>query len=162
MFDLKPDSALFPDSSIVKIFPSAKPIPEEMHIPIQNELNAFLDDWKTHGKPLAAQSAIIYKHFLVVVIDDALQLPSGCSIDSLFKKIVELELKYQVSLNDRSFVYLFEPENQHITTHYFHSLPNLESSKDTWVVDLMCDRYHTLRDQFIKNLIGSPYEKLFA
>lgn len=161
MFDPSSITTPFPDSSVVKIFPSAKPIPEALIQPIQDELNAFLQLWSAHGQPLAARCAMLYNHFLVVVVNDQVQLPSGCSIDSLFKKVVELELDFEVSLNDRSYVYFFDPENQLVNAHYFSDLPKIDLN-NTFVLDLMCDRYHLLRDAFVKPLIGSPYEKLFS
>ena len=64
-------------------------------------IQAFLPQWKSHGKDLAASIEVLYHLFIVVTADEGVEAPSGCSIDSSVAFIQKLEQKYQVDLLDK-------------------------------------------------------------
>lgn len=75
-----------PDSKLW-IFQSIEPLDKDEVFVISKELEEFLFSWTSHGKYIKSTSFIIKSHFIFVLVDSNFDNASGCSIDSLFKKI---------------------------------------------------------------------------
>jgi hypothetical protein len=71
-------------------------------------LKAALDDWAAHGKPLLASGKVFHNRFVVIAVDEAKELPSGCSIDRTVHWLQEIGQRLQVDFFDRSLAYLDE------------------------------------------------------
>jgi len=91
MNDVIPDfiKSFNPDSKLW-IFQSVDPLDKEEVIIISKSMNQFLVSWKSHGKQIKSTIFVIKSHFIFVLVDSNFCEASGCSIDSLFKKIKEL------------------------------------------------------------------------
>lgn len=48
-------------------------------------LNNFVHQWQAHGKDLTAAADIMHASVVLVAIDEEAELPSGCSIDKVFR-----------------------------------------------------------------------------
>lgn len=68
---------------------------------IEESLNIFLRNWKSHGKNLTSGFKIHYKRFIFISIDESSYSATGCSIDSCVHFIQSLEKKYKVDLLDK-------------------------------------------------------------
>ncbi len=94
-----------PDTSKVWIFASPKSISKDISAEILTHIDAFLKQWKAHGKELKSFKEFIDGHFLIIAVDESFEQATGCSIDSMVHFIAEIEKKYQINFTDRSLVY---------------------------------------------------------
>lgn len=90
-----------PDSARIWIYPANRPLSEEESSKIQDKMQTFLIQWTTHGTDLQAGFKIIYKRFLVIALNEALQSASGCSIDASVRCIQEIEQEFNLTLLDK-------------------------------------------------------------
>ncbi|PIB38771.1 ABC transporter ATPase [Maribacter sp. 4G9] len=95
------DFNILPDDSRVWIYQANRSFSEQELLEIQNDLNAFLENWTAHGKDLKAGFEIKYNRFLVIALDQSGQSATGCSIDASVHFIQQLEKKYNVELLDK-------------------------------------------------------------
>ena len=65
------------DDARIWIFGSSSALDRER---VGRELDAFVGQWKAHGKPVAAAFDLLHDRFVVVGLDGGVD-PSGCSID---------------------------------------------------------------------------------
>jgi hypothetical protein len=77
---------------------SFNPAEEEQ---IYHDLEAFVDRWAAHNKKLRAGFEIRYNRFIILKVDEAEVLASGCSIDESVRFVQSLEKKYNISLFNR-------------------------------------------------------------
>ncbi len=103
----------FPDHSKIWIYASPKPLMLEEHEYITAELENFMDEWAAHGAKLKADFTILYKRFIVVVVDEENQSASGCSIDSCVKKIQAIGSKLNIDFFNRLLV-IYRDENNNM------------------------------------------------
>lgn len=68
---------------------------------VTQTLAEFTSQWKAHGKKLAATAEVRYGLFVILMVDDAVEMPSGCSIDKSVYLLKELEERLQVNFFDR-------------------------------------------------------------
>lgn len=92
------------DQSRVWIFPSARPLSASEVEAMEARIADFFRSWASHGAPVPAAGAVLDQHFVVVAVDDSLA-PSGCSIDSLFRTMAQIENDLQIPLLDTSRVF---------------------------------------------------------
>jgi hypothetical protein len=95
--DTDPFAAL-PDSARLWTFGVSRPLSDEEEERLLAAVDAFLAQWKAHGAELAAARDWRYGRFLLVAVDDAVAVPSGCSIDALVRTLRELEAELAVQL----------------------------------------------------------------
>lgn len=68
---------------------------------IEEKLGEFTAQWKAHGKQLAAHAEIRYDRFIIIMVDDEVAPPTGCSIDKSVHVLKEIELITGLQLFDR-------------------------------------------------------------
>jgi len=68
---------------------------------VLDKLALFTADWKAHGQPLAAKAEIRYDRFIILMVDDAIAPPTGCSIDKSVYLLKEIEKETGLNLFDR-------------------------------------------------------------
>lgn len=78
----------FPDSSRVWIFASKEKIANEEAL--TTNFKAFISEWLSHKNEVRGDFSILYSRFIIFVADNDLTHVSGCSIDSLFKRVREV------------------------------------------------------------------------
>jgi len=54
------------------------------------EVDAFLERWAAHGKPLRSARELVEDRFLLIGVDVDAEAPSGCSIDALVHRLVAI------------------------------------------------------------------------
>ena len=67
---------------------------------LNEKLKEFTQNWVSHGDAVQASYAIPDKHFIVLSVDESQDKTGGCSIDSAFQFIKNLEDELEVSLLD--------------------------------------------------------------
>ena len=68
---------------------------------ISKKISVFLEGWAAHGADLQSGFEIKYKRFIVIALDQQMNVATGCSIDASVKFIQELEKAYKVDLMDK-------------------------------------------------------------
>lgn len=69
-------------------------------------LTASLDGWAAHGHQLLSSVKVFHHRFVIIAVDESVELPSGCSIDTSTHWLQELGGRLHVDFFDRSVVYL--------------------------------------------------------
>ena len=68
---------------------------------IEEMLESFVRDWKSHGTPVKGYANLFYGQFVVLMADETASGVSGCSTDSSVHLIKQIEQHFQVQLFDR-------------------------------------------------------------
>jgi hypothetical protein len=103
-----PPLAGFPDDARLWVFPSADPLDAEQARRLMAEVDAFLEGWEAHRHPVVGGRALLESRFLLIGADERATGVSGCSIDSLFRRLVAIERELGTTLTDASPVWYRE------------------------------------------------------
>lgn len=68
---------------------------------IEELLNHFVENWKSHGTPVKGFGTLFFGQFILLMADEQATGVSGCSTDSSVRLIKEIEQLYKVSMFDR-------------------------------------------------------------
>ena len=68
---------------------------------VLDKLELFTAEWKAHGRPLAAKAEVRHDRFIILMVDDAIAPPTGCSIDKSVYLLKEIEKETGLNLFDR-------------------------------------------------------------
>lgn len=79
----------------------SKKLKEAEIIDIEKMLEAFVEQWTSHGKPVKAKSYLVGKQLIVFTVDNSFLEASGCSIDSSVNLIREINSKYHLDIFNR-------------------------------------------------------------
>ena len=93
-------SELSGDSRVWIYQPSRLLTPEEAAA-IDSEARAFVGQWTSHNRDLAAWGGVIENLFLVFMVDETHADASGCSIDKSVAFVRDIEQKFQLDFFDR-------------------------------------------------------------
>ena len=91
----------FAPTSRIWIFQSNRPFAETEEMEINEQLQQFYMQWKSHGSPVKGWAKLLYKQFIVVMADENNITVGGCSTDGMMRVIKSMERQYQVDLFDR-------------------------------------------------------------
>jgi hypothetical protein len=97
--DLLPDH--FAGDSRVWIYQSSRLFSLGEALQIEELLEAFASNWKSHGTPVKGYANLFFGQFIVLMADETATGVSGCSTDSSVRLIKEIEQVYKVSMFDR-------------------------------------------------------------
>ncbi|MFK7796622.1 MAG: hypothetical protein AB8E82_04150 [Aureispira sp.] len=99
----------FPDNARVWVYQTNRALTAEQVDNATERLEKFAQQWLSHGKKVKAWASVLHQHFLVLMVDESYEAPSGCSIDSSVALVKELEKTFEVDFFDRmTFTYLKE------------------------------------------------------
>ena len=68
---------------------------------IEELLENFVREWKSHGTPVKGYANLFYGQFIVLMADESATGVSGCSTDSSVRLIKEIEKRFGTPLFDR-------------------------------------------------------------
>lgn len=91
----------FADSSRVWIYQSSRLFFISEALEMEEMLNDFATNWKSHGSPVKGFANLFFGRFIVLMADETATGVSGCSTDSSVHLIKAIEEKYKVQLFDR-------------------------------------------------------------
>jgi hypothetical protein len=99
-----------PDHSRIWIFQASRALTSSESHRTLDAVNAYLEHWKAHGKPLSAGCKLVESRFLIVGADEQKAGASGCSIDALTRVIVGLNQELDIDFMQRNPVVLSDGE----------------------------------------------------
>ena len=91
----------FNDNSRVWIYQSSRLFFISEALEMEDMLNEFAANWKSHGAPVKGFANLFFGQFIVLMADESATGVSGCSTDSSVHLIKSIEEKYKVQLFDR-------------------------------------------------------------
>jgi hypothetical protein len=95
------DFNTLPETSRVWIYQANRSFSENEIEEISSKLDTFIENWTAHGGDLHSGYEIKYKRFIVIGLNQNLNIATGCSIDSSVHFIQQLEKEYNVDLMDK-------------------------------------------------------------
>lgn len=69
---------------------------------IEELLNEFAGQWKSHGTPVKGAAYLFFGQFIVLIADETATGVSGCSTDSSVRLIKDIEQRFTVNMFDRT------------------------------------------------------------
>ncbi len=149
-----------PDSARVWIYQSNRELTSAEVLEIKSMGKNFVNEWTAHQYTLHSSFEVLHNYFLVIAVDENVNIASGCSIDKSVHFIKEVEKKYKLKLFDRlavgfywkskvqvvslnSFLNFFK-ENQNSTIEIFNNFIETKKElaenwkvlvKDSWVAN---------------------------
>jgi hypothetical protein len=91
----------FAPDSRVWIYQSSRLFFMSEALQIEDLLNHFTANWKSHGTPVKGFGTMFFGQFIILMADENATGVSGCSTDSSVRLIKEIEQLYKVSMFDR-------------------------------------------------------------
>jgi hypothetical protein len=91
----------FAGSSRVWIYQSPRLFMLSEALAIEEMLETFVRDWKSHGTPVKGYGNLFYGQFIVLMADETATGVSGCSTDGSVRLVKEIEQQFGVNLFDR-------------------------------------------------------------
>ena len=92
------------DHARVWIFQSSRLFTMSEAFEIESILNDHCSTWKSHGHAVKGYANLFFGQFIVVVADETEATVGGCSTDSLFRIIKQIEALCKVNLFDRQML----------------------------------------------------------
>lgn len=89
------------DESRVWIYASEQELTNDNEDYILNHISNHLKNWVAHQSPLKAGVKILENRFIVIALDENMNIASGCSIDALQQKLQQIEKDLSISLMNR-------------------------------------------------------------
>ena len=144
----------FSPNSRVWVYQSNRLFRLQEALEIENLLNDFAANWKSHGAQVKGSGLLLYGQFIVLMADEEATGVSGCSTDSSVRLIKDIEQRYGVNLFDRtSMAFVIDDkvqmlplsqlnyalENKFITpeTLFFNNaVQNKKELEEKWIVPL--------------------------
>ncbi len=94
-----------PDHARLWIFAADRPLTPDEQAAVAASVEEGLAGWNAHGSPVSWGHRMVHDQFLMVGVDETHTALSGCSIDSAFRKIKELERALGLSFLDHGRVF---------------------------------------------------------
>src|SRR2546423_1892593 len=91
----------FYNDSKVWIYQGSRAFTNGEALQIEDMLQTFVTDWKSHGTPVKGYANLFFGWFIVLMADETATGVSGCSTDSSVRLIKDIEQKFAVQLFDR-------------------------------------------------------------
>jgi hypothetical protein len=91
----------FADNSRVWIYQSSRLFFISEALEMEDMLNEFAANWKSHGAPVKGFANLFFGQFIVLMADETATGVSGCSTDSSVHLIKSIEEKYKVQMFNR-------------------------------------------------------------
>ena len=91
----------FDDASKVWIYQSSRLFFVSEALQIEEMLEQFVNDWKSHGASVKGYANLFFGQFIIFMADETATGVSGCSTDSSVRIIKAIEQKMHVQLFDR-------------------------------------------------------------
>ena len=152
-----------PEESKIWIYQCNRKFSEEEIAAIESSLQFFLENWASHGTSLEASYQIKYNRFIIIAVDQEVQVATGCSIDASVQFIQNLEQKYSVDLLDKMNVSFKQGEFiTHKTLLEFKKLAKDKSvSENTIVFNNLVNSIEEMNESWEVAAIDSWHGRFF-
>jgi hypothetical protein len=94
----------FSPTSKVWIYQSSRLFFISEALEMEDMLQEFVTNWKSHGAPVKGFANLFFGRFIVLMADESATGVSGCSTDSSVHLIKAIEKKYNVELFNRQLL----------------------------------------------------------
>ena len=150
-----------PDHARVWIYQSNRPFTEKETLALTSQINGFVQEWTAHSKQLLAAGGVFYNRFIVLAVDEQMNLASGCSIDASVYFIQSIENQYDTQFFDRmTFAYFDSEEVKTASATDFARYYTEESIFDeTLVFDNLVKTIGEFKTDWIKPLKSSWHKR---
>ena len=91
----------FAPDSRVWIYQSSRLFSLGEALQLEEILEAFASNWKSHGTPVKGYANLFFGQFIILMADESATGVSGCSTDSSVRLMKDIEQTFKVSLFDR-------------------------------------------------------------
>lgn len=95
------DNTFHPDSR-VWIYQASRLFSLGEALEIEELINQFAAQWKSHGVPVKGAAYLFFGQFIVLIADETATGVSGCSTDSSVRLIKDIEQRFRVNMFDRT------------------------------------------------------------
>lgn len=95
------DANLHPESR-VWVYQSNRLFAMQEALAIEELLNQFTTEWKSHGVPVKGAAYLFFGQFIILIADETATGVSGCSTDSSVRMIKDIEQRFGVKMFDRT------------------------------------------------------------
>ena len=99
------DFNMLSDESRIWIYAAEQKLSDNQENYILDHISDHIQNWVAHKVSLTAGFTVLHNHFIVIALDEGKNEASGCSIDTLQKKIQEIEKDFSISLLNRMNVF---------------------------------------------------------
>jgi hypothetical protein len=114
-------------STRVWIYQASRNLNEYETLQIENDLKNFTSDWTAHQMPLKSFAEVLFKRFIIFLVDEGENSISGCGIDKSVNLLKEIQQKINIDFFNRTEIaYL---SNDEIKTFFISEAQNLFDSK---------------------------------
>lgn len=145
----------FPPQSKVWVYNADRILNDNETFNIQSEINLFTDKWQAHGMELKAAGKMVYNNILILVVDETVEAPSGCSIDSSVHFIKTFNDKYGVNFLNRNYVVILKDNKVEVATS-----EDKEKLKGQMVLNTACSTLAEVNAKLFIDFEDSSYAKL--
>jgi hypothetical protein len=104
----------FSDNSHVWIYQSNRIFTNAEAYQINEILQNFVTNWKSHGDPVKGFGKLIFGQFIIFIADDTHSVIGGCSTDTSVRLIKSIEKEFQISMFDRQMLAFLVNEDIHL------------------------------------------------
>ena len=91
----------FDENSKVWVYQSSRLFSISEALDIEDLLNQFTAEWKSHGSPVKGYANLFFGQFIIIMADETGTGVSGCSTDSSVRLIKQVEALFNVHMFDR-------------------------------------------------------------
>lgn len=91
----------FDDNSRVWIYQANKFFSAKEAKEVKERVTKFVEVWNSHGSAVKSFGDLFYNHFIILMADETNVKVGGCSTDSAFRFIKNIEKEFAVELLDR-------------------------------------------------------------
>jgi len=124
-----------PANARVWVYQSSRAFDKSETNTINQQIENFINQWQSHGQSLKAYGKVYHNRFIVLIVDESFEAPSGCSIDSSVEMIKAIEKQYKVDLFNRLlFAYQDGEEVKAVPNTDFAALYEQGKLNDTTIV----------------------------
>jgi hypothetical protein len=92
----------FDPASRVWVYQASRVFTLSEALEIENLLNDFSAQWKSHGTPVKGAGYLFFGQFVILMADETASGVSGCSTDSSVRLIKDIEQRFGVNMFDRT------------------------------------------------------------
>lgn len=123
----------FDDNSRVWVYQSNRLFTTSEALQLEEQLENFAKEWNSHGSAVKSYCNQFFGQFIIMMADETHVKVGGCSTDSAFRFIKDLEKEYNVELLDRQTVAFIVKEKIHLVplTDVNYSIDNDFITPDT-------------------------------
>jgi hypothetical protein len=134
---------------------------EEQHM--LSRLEEFTGQWRAHGKQLAATAEVRHRRFIILMVDERVAPPTGCSIDKSVHLLKEVEQETGLVLFDRMQVAYREGDSIHVVSRdeFAQRIASGVLTADTIVFNNLIASYPELADKWEVPVKESWHARVF-